>query len=246
MQKLFLSFLLLWIMIFVLQCRTSSSSQIILTKDNDKEKPDRLSYWLYLPKGYSYHFEKYPLVLFLHGKGERGSDPNLLFIHGIPKQIKNGQDFPFLVLAPQLSIEQENWNEDELYLLLENIISKYKIDPDRIYLTGLSMGGNGVWKLAQKYPNYFAAIAPISGWGDVSQVCKLKEIPVSVFHGDRDAVVPPKNSIDMVERLKLCSKNITFTLYKDTGHDAWSSTYHSPEFYHWLLKQKRKPSEKKN
>ncbi|MCW4011906.1 MAG: alpha/beta hydrolase-fold protein, partial [Candidatus Bathyarchaeota archaeon] len=136
----------------------------------------KTKYLLYLPKGYSEE-EKYPLLVFLHGAGERGDDLELVKIHGPPKLIEAGHDFPFIVVSPQVSLD-EWWSPDTVVWLTKEIMENYSVDTERIYLTGLSMGGFGTWHTATKYPEMYAAIAPICGGGDPTKAHRIKDVPV--------------------------------------------------------------------
>jgi predicted peptidase len=119
------------------------------------------------------------------------------------------------------------------------VLADYRVDPDRIYLTGLSMGGSGTWTLAGEYPEYFAAIVPICGSGDPQDAKRLKELPIWVFHGAKDEAVPLSRSEEMVKALKEEGAEVKFTIYPEAGHDSWTETYNNPELYQWLLKHKR-------
>jgi predicted peptidase len=198
-----------------------------------------LDYLLYLPPGYDQK-QKWPLMLFLHGGGERGSDVNLVKKHGPPKLIDQGKQFPFIVVSPQCAKEQ-SWQPIELRALLDDVVAKYKVDLDRIYLTGLSMGGFGTWALAGYSPGRFAAIVPICGGGEASWAKRIAHIPVWVFHGAKDPGVPLRRSQEMVDALKKCGGKVNFTVYPDAGHDSWTATYNDPKVYEWLLQQKRQP-----
>lgn len=216
-------------------------NRLINKKLNKKETIEvNLNYLLYLPENYS-STQKFPLVIFLHGAGERGDDLEKVKMHGPPKLIKNGQKFPFILIAPQCP-EGRRWTHYllELSLLIDEIQSNYSVDEKRIYLTGLSMGGNGTWALAMYNPEKFAAIAPICGWTDDFEVCKLKNLPIWVFHGAKDLVVPIENSEKIVQALKNCgSDKIKFTIYPEATHDSWTETYNNPEFYEWLLSNQK-------
>ena len=181
-----------------------------------------LQYLLYLPYNYHSTGEKFPLVIFLHGSGERGSDLEKVKMHGPPKLVKNGKDFQFILIAPQCP-EGKRWTHLllELSILIDEIQTQYKADRNRIYLTGLSMGGQGTWTLAMYQPKRFAAIAPICGWSDTFEVCKLKNLPIWVFHGAKDQVVPLSYSENIVEALRKCgAEKIKFTIYPDANHDS--------------------------
>jgi len=200
----------------------------------------RLNYLLYLPAGYDADKKPWPLLVFLHGSGERGSDLENVKIHGPPKLIAEGKQFPFIVVSPQAP--RRRWDPVTLNALLDDVIAKYRVDKDRIYLTGLSMGGAGTWTLAGAYPDRFAAIVPICGGGDPADAPKLKDIPVWVFHGAKDEAVPLSRSEEMVKALREAgAKTVEFTVYPEAGHDSWSEAYADPKLYEWLLKQHRGP-----
>ncbi len=194
------------------------------------------NYLLYLPKDYSENNESYPLVLFLHGAGERGNDLEKVKVHGLPRLINEGKEFPFIVISPQCP-EEVFWSTDVLSALLDEIEANYRVDKNRIYVTGLSMGGHGTWSLALAEPNRFAAIAPVCGWSVPSVACTIKHLPIWVFHGAKDDVVPISASEIMVERLKSCDGNVKFTVYPEANHDSWTETYNNEELYKWFLEQ---------
>jgi len=195
------------------------------------------NYLLYLPKDYKDSMQQFPLVLFLHGIGERGTDIEKVKIHGLPKLISEGKEFPFIVVSPQCP-DDMFWNTDVLTALIDQIELKYRVDKSRIYVTGLSMGGNGTWSLALAQPNRFAAIAPVCGWSHPVDFCKIVHMPIWIFHGDKDLVVPLCFSTQIVEQLKACgASNVKFTIYPDVNHNAWTQTYNNEELYKWLLEQ---------
>jgi predicted peptidase len=197
-----------------------------------------LPYLLYLPKNTGK--KKLPLVMFLHGAGERGHTLDLVSVHGIPKLIKEGKDFGFIAVSPQCPVNSWWTKElDALQGLLEHVINTYNVDTKRVYLTGLSMGGMGTWQFAGTYPEYFAAIAPICGGGEWLSARMLGKIPVWAFHGDKDDVVPLEESERMVRFVKKAGGNAKLTVYKGVGHDSWTKTYNNPKFYAWLLSHKK-------
>jgi predicted peptidase len=198
-------------------------------------KSVELNYLLYLPKDYAKSKrERFPLLLFLHGSGERGSDLNKVKVHGPPKLIAHGQDFPFIIVSPQCP-DRGWWDADTLLALLDSIEKKYRVDKDREYSTGLSMGGFGTWALAAAAPDRFAAIVPISGAGDPADASKLKNVPIWAFHGAKDPTVPIQGDQEMVDAVKAAGGNIQFTIYPDGEHDVWTRTYENPEVFTWLL-----------
>jgi predicted peptidase len=200
-----------------------------------------IRYLLYLPKGYGENKEqKWPLMLFLHGAGERGSNLELVKKHGPPKLIEQGKDLPFIVVSPQCPSGRW-WTEqvDVLVALLDEVQSKYAVDPDRIYLTGLSMGGFGSWVLGCRHPERFAAIAPICGGGEWYLASRLRDVPVWAFHGARDNVVVLRESQDMVNALQRAGGNVQLTVYPEAQHDSWTETYNNPKLYEWFLSHRK-------
>jgi predicted peptidase len=198
----------------------------------------RLDYLLFLPEGYAKSKKRWPLMLFLHGAGESGTNLDKLKVLGPPKIVESKPDFPFILVSPQTS--REGWNPDTLNALLDEVIRKYRVDKDRVCLTGASMGGSGTWRLAAAHPEKFAAIVPLCGRGDPADAQKLARLPIWVFHGAKDPVVRIASENAMVEALKAAGANVKFTVYPDAGHDVWTETYNNPEMYEWLLKQKRR------
>ena len=197
----------------------------------------QMDYLIALPQDYDQQ-EKVPLVVFLHGAGERGRDLQKVKVHGPPKLIEAGKKFPFILVSPQCP-EGQWWQAHELIALLDEIESKYKVDKDRIYVTGLSMGGFGSWRLAAEIPQRIAAIAPICGGGDTSTARRLAKMPIWVFHGAKDTAVPLDLSQSMVDAITKAGGTPKLTIYPEAGHDSWTESYNNPEFYEWLLKQKR-------
>lgn len=198
-----------------------------------------LKYLLYLPEGYEASGEKkWPLVLFLHGAGESGDNVEKVKAHGLPKVIEAGKSFPCIVVSPQSP--GMGWRPEVLGALLDEIEANYRVDSDRVYLTGLSMGGFGTWALAASQPGRFAALVPICGGGRTADAEKVKDIPIRVYHGAKDPVVPLRRSEEMVEALEAAgAKDVKITVYPDAAHDSWTQTYDDPALYEWLFQQKR-------
>jgi predicted peptidase len=199
--------------------------------------PLTMDYLLFLPQDYDKK-DSCPLMLFLHGAGERGDDLELVKKHGPPKIVETKKDFPFILVSPQCQPKRW-WEPLALTALLDDVAAKYKVDEDRIYVTGLSMGGFGTWSLASHTPDRFAAIAPICGGGEPYWTKRFVHLPVWVFHGAKDFLVPLRRSEEMVEALNRHGGNVKLTVYPDADHDAWTETYDNPELYEWLLQQKR-------
>ncbi len=197
-------------------------------------------YLLHLPEGYERGRKRWPLLLFLHGAGERGNDLELVKKHGPPRLVAEGHDLPFLVVSPQCP-SRRWWSDDVLAALLDDAIARYRVDERRVYLTGLSMGGYGTWSLACERPERFAAIAPICGGGNRLLAHRLKDLPVWAFHGAQDDVVPLAETEKMVDAVKASGGKAKLTVYPHAGHDSWTATYANPALYKWLLKHRRPP-----
>lgn len=199
-----------------------------------------VNYLLSLPDGYRQDTtKKWPLLLFLHGSGERGDDLEKVKKHGPPKLIEQGKKFPFIVVSPQASRREQGWSTADLYALLQDCKQKYRVDADRIYLTGLSMGGFGTWSLAIEHPEEFAAIVPICGGGDTTNIWKLRNTAVWCFHGAKDNNVPLALSQKMISALQVYNTSPKLTVYPDAEHDSWTVTYNNDSLYQWLLLQKK-------
>ena len=197
----------------------------------------KIDYLLFLPQGYEKSRQRWPLMQFLHGSGESGTNLAKVKTHGPPKVVESKPDFPFILVSPQS--DGRGWNSDTLNALLNEVIRKYRVDKHRIYLTGLSMGGSGTWMLAAAHPERFAAIVPICGRGNPADATKLAALPIWVFHGAKDGTVPVQRSRNMVEAVRAAGGNVKFTEYPEAKHDCWTESYNNPELYKWLLAQKR-------
>ena len=206
---------------------------------NEVKAPDKLNFLLSLPKGYEAEGEKkWPLVVFLHGSGERGDEVQKVGIHGPPKRVREGAEFPFILVAPQCP-EGTWWTEQPVLELIDHLEATYRVDASRIYLTGLSMGGYGTWHFATLAPHRFAAIAPVCGGGVPYRMREIPHLPVWVFHGAKDKVVALEESERLVEALhKIGNKKVKFTVYPEAAHDSWTETYQNPELYEWFLAQR--------
>jgi predicted peptidase len=225
--------------------RTQMAEQFKLTRKQTLEA----NYLLFLPQGYDAQAEKrWPLMLFLHGSGERGTNIWLVTKHGPPKDVTEHPDFPFILVSPQCPPNQI-WSDEVVMALRDEIISHYRVDTSRVYLTGLSMGGYGTWNTGLRHPEKFAAIAPICGGGDVISLVvgkdkegdALKTLGIWAFHGAKDPVVPVEESQRMITACKKFGiKDLKLTIYPEAQHDAWTETYKNPELYQWLLQHQRK------
>jgi predicted peptidase len=200
------------------------------------------NYLLYLPENYEEKSDKkWPLILFLHGSGEQGDNVELLKKYGIPNIVESITDFQFIVVSPQCPNDTK-WvfQTDALNEFLDYVLSNYNVDLDRVYLTGLSLGGHGTYKLAAEHPEKFAAIAPVCGHQYLEGVDSIKTLPVWVFHGAKDTVINVKESEEMVDALKVLGCDVRFTVYPEAHHDSWTETYNNLELYNWFLNHKKK------
>jgi predicted peptidase len=203
----------------------------------------KVNYRYLLSKPESYETDakkKWPLVIFLHGAGERGNDLEQIKKHGPPKLIATGQKFPAVIASLQCP-PNELWNPHGVKAVTDHLIKTERIDTSRVYLTGLSMGGFGTWETAFEYPDTYAAIAPICGGAGVRWVTaeRIKHLPAWIFHGDKDGTVPVENSHNIHDALKKIGAPVKLTIYPGVGHDSWTATYDNPEFWKWLFEQKR-------
>jgi predicted peptidase len=183
---------------------------------------------------------KKPLIVFLHGSGEKGNDLEKVKVHGPFKYLKTN-NIDAYVLAPQCP-EGEYWDSETLYRLIQKVVKDNNIDEKRIYLTGLSMGGWGAWNLAFAHPEMFAALVPVCGFVDrvpMLENCKIKDIPTRIFHGLLDDVVDVSYSTTIYKKLKPCSKDISLTIFDDANHDSWTRVYDNSAIYDWMLQQKK-------
>lgn len=203
---------------------------------------EKFGYLLFLPKDYGKDERKWPVMLFLHGAGERGDDLKLVKVHGPPKIVEQRPDFPFIVVSPQCATNHWWPGDVQQHLLtelLDHVLMRFNADPQRVVVTGLSMGGFGSWTLTARHPNRFAAAVPICGGGDPDDAPKLKNLPFWVFHGAKDVGVPLKLSEDMVSAIQKVGGNAKLTVYPEAGHDSWTETYNNQAVYDWLLAQRR-------
>lgn len=212
------------------------AQSVEVTIAGNKRAPVR--YLLFLPKDYAKQ-ESWPLMLFLHGAGERGDDIELVKKWGPPASVAKKPDFPFVLVSPQCPTGRY-WDVEELAQLVAHVADAHHVDKNRMVVTGLSMGGYGSWGLVARYPNLFAAAVPICGGGDPASAEKIKDIPIWAFHGDKDDVVPLEQTTLMIDAIMKAGGTPRITVYPGVGYNSWSATYDNPEVYQWLLAQRRK------
>ncbi|HZZ81990.1 MAG TPA: alpha/beta hydrolase-fold protein [Gemmataceae bacterium] len=208
-------------------------------KDKDKD----IKYIVFVPKAYD-GTKEFPVILFLHGAGESGTDGKKQAAVGLGKAIRNKKEsFPFIVVFPQS--QKGGWGANSAegkraIAILEQVEKDYKTDKKRVYLTGLSMGGFGTWSMAAAYPNRWAAIAPICGGGDVKSAAKIKDLPIWCFHGDADTAVKVERSREMIKAIKDAGGKPRYDEYPKVGHNSWDRAYGNAELYEWFLKHSTK------
>jgi predicted peptidase len=230
----------------------------LLEKRVFKDGKASLPYRLMKPADYD-KASRYPLVVFLHGAGERGTDNDKQLVHGVAEfaRAANRKKYPCFLIAPQCP-DGKRWVEvdwsakshtqplepsEPARLVLgsiEAVKKEFSIDTKRIYLTGLSMGGFGTWDLLARQPKLFAAAIPICGGGDPATAKKIAKIPIWAFHGDRDGAVIPQRSREMMAALEKAGGKPKYTEYRGVGHDSWTRTYRDPAVLAWLFQQKQK------
>lgn len=218
-------------------CSAVSAQEIRANFSENVTKNESISYILDYPQGSK---NPVPLIVFLHGSGERGNNLEIVKNHS-PFTYKNLIKEPVAILAPQCP-ENVWWDTAAIYDLVKNIQQKYKVDASRIYLTGLSMGGWGTWKLANEHPELFAAVVPVCAPADRwmhATLPRYKGLPIKIFHGGNDDIVSPMNSIEMYQDLKKINPETTLTIFPDDNHNSWDSTYSNPKLYDWMLAQQK-------
>ena len=236
--------IILRFIIAVLVLNTLGNSQQRKIKLDIMDKNDiSLNYLFYLPEDYKDDKEKkWPMILFLHGMGERGDDLELVKIHGIPKIVNSKKDFSFIAVSPQCPIEFV-WRDKEMLIALESLLLKlvknFRIDKSRVYATGLSMGGRGTWAIAAYRPDLFAAAAPICGGADLELLKNALDVPFWIFHGDADSVVPVEYSQNAFKLLVSKNNKHRYTEYKDVNHNSWDYVFKEEDYFKWMFSKSK-------
>ncbi|XXT25376.1 hypothetical protein WME94_27995 [Sorangium sp. So ce429] len=242
------------------------SSEAVLVERSLPCSTGAIGYLEHLPSDYATSgAQRYPTMIFLHGNGERGRDLDDVTTHGPPKHIKNGHTMEFtvdgkterfIVISPQLSSPSGQYPVPWLTCVVDHTLAEYRVDPDRLYITGLSLGGFGTYTAATSaaLAPKIAAIAPIAGGGTESKACVIADnhIAVWAFHGDADTTVTLSKGRAMIDAINACDPPPDppplFTVYPGVGHNSWDRayntghTYHDPNVYEWLLRQRRRGS----
>ena len=253
---------LLFVICQLFQSCSAQSKYRLIDAQQETVLKDIYSYYLYYPENYEddinvvstdsisdkkeikkFPEKKFPLLLFLHGGGESGESLVKVKGNGPPKLIAQGKKFPFLILAPQNPHKKMWWDVRAVKQLLDTVVANNKVDPSRIYLTGLSRGGGAAWEMAVQYPETFAAMAVVCGMTPLPYASWIdKRMPIWVFHGIDDESIPISESDTMVEKLREMGYDVRFTRYKGVGHESWIQAYDTETLYDWFVAQKRRSS----
>ncbi len=232
-------------MVLMLAVTAAGSPQRAVDFSTTITRKVTLDYLLSLPQGYAEDpSRRWPLIVFLHGSGERGTEIERVKTNGLPQRLDEGFGLPAVVISPQCPQDAswtDGWIVEGLDALIDDAMVRYRVDPRRVILTGLSLGGYGTWALGAAHPEKFAALAPVCGGGDPDLAYRLRRIPIWAFHGADDPVVPVAETRRMVEALARYHGDIRVTIYPDTGHDSWIQAYDDPALYDWMLAQVKTP-----
>ena len=214
---------------------------ISLSVQGQNKQKANYKYLVYLPKDYSATTKTYPLMIYLGGGSQRGDDLNKLKTFGPPALISKGQDFDFIIISPQCP-EGKTWTSENWFdSLSTSLIPKYRIDSNRVYVTGISIGGYGTWQVAMDYPDKFAAIIPLCGGvndSDTLNISKIKHLPVWTFHGMTDDIIPIEETERVFKKLKVLKSPVKFTRIKNGDHGI-QYLYEDPKIYKWMLRQRK-------
>ncbi len=249
------------ILFFVLAITLASAEHVSAQQVFKTTPTSTIAFYQYLPSDYNSNSNKYPVVIFLHGIGERG--PNTTDIAtleaniykvaklGPPMYVKNGTQFPFILISPQLKSNYGTWPSSYVMEVINYVKTYLRIDEKRIYITGLSLGGGGTWVTVQDHADLFAATAPVcGGYNSPSKAPNIarENLPVWGFHGDKDTVVPMSKTVNMINAINACTPKPSplakLTIYTGVAHNAWSYAYrtdhsmHNPNVYEWMLSYK--------
>ncbi len=199
-----------------------------------------INYLLYTPKDYTGSNKTYPLVVWLHGGDQGGSDVEKLRRSGLPKLIEGGREFPFMVFSPQNPSEELLYPIERVASVLASVVADHRVDRSRIYLIGYSRGGFGAWSMAEQFPQTFAAVVPIAGGGIRHYLNRTNEKTAFwAFHGSRDEVIPLSDTVVLVQRLQELKRNVRLTVFEDTNHEEVEAKVLGDEaMWTWLLQQK--------
>lgn len=204
----------------------------------------RIDYLLYLPAGYDdpgRAGQRWPLIVYMHGVGENGGDATRIAnVPGLPQAIEQGLDIPAIVVSPHNTGKfNDLWHTDAMLALIESLEQQYRIDPNRVYLTGISLGGYTAWSMASVNPERYAAIVPVAAWGYPAEIGRMAGVSVWAFHGSNDIIVPARFHRSLVDAHQTAGGDARWTLLEGRGHDAGRDVYTDMAMYEWLLSQRR-------
>lgn len=254
-MRIFLRFALCFLFIHFCTLKSQTAWEALFAKKTFSSASGKLPFRLYVPDSIN---ENLPLLVFLHGAGERGTDNEKQLLHGVKYFMLDSikEQYKCIIVAPQCP-ENKRWVEVDwklqkhiipenistplnlTFLMLDSLIKEYPIDTDRIYITGISMGGFGTWDAMARRPDFFAAAMPVCGGGDENTACLLKNIPIKAFHGKLDKLVVPARTTNMVNAIKKCNGNAESLIFANLGHFCWDNVYSNVENIRWLFTQKK-------
>lgn len=202
-----------------------------------KSVPAQMDYLLFVPQDYDKSERKWPLLLYLHGSGECGTNLNMLKRNGPTKHVLTHPEFPFILVAPQTL---GGFDDHAVMRLLDDVAHQYRVEKSQVYITGVSMGGGATWNIAANHTDQFAAVVPVSGVPYAGDAAKLATLPIWVFHGARDNIISVEFSRKMVAALKAAGGTVKYTEFPKSHHNIWAKVYEDPELYTWLLAQRKR------
>ncbi|MCO8121143.1 prolyl oligopeptidase family serine peptidase [Stieleria sp. TO1_6] len=233
-------FLRLAFVVAAVAAAADSAPPQTLQRSPDQTRPG-LNYWISVPDVDQAESEQRPaLLLFLHGGGEGGGTADLVKKHGPPRLIDQGKRFPCLVISPQNPSKSQHWDDQQLIELVDHVCAKFNVDPTRVYLTGMSRGCYGGWRLLVQHPNRFAAFVGVCGGGLAPYVKRVADVPIRLYHGDQDRSIPLEESQRMCAAHRAAGGDCQLTIYPGVGHDAWEQAYADDQMYQWLFAQRRR------
>lgn len=207
-----------------------------------REPLGKLQYSVILPRGYADETNRmWPMVLYLHGIGESGNNLEKVLRFGPPRLMTQGRELPCIVVSPQLPRDYFWFRESNAVLeVLEEVMSRYRIAPDRVHVTGNSMGAFGAILLAAREPQRFASLVPVCGGVDYVDSLRLRDVPVWAFHGEDDPIIPVEESVRLVRLVKNIGGTAKLTVYPGIGHNCWDKAYNEPGLWEWILAQRKR------
>ncbi|MEM7602740.1 MAG: hypothetical protein AAF357_15155, partial [Verrucomicrobiota bacterium] len=231
------------ILVFVSDISTADSLRKMTAETRVRQEGEPWRYFLFLPSGYTdSELANWPMVLWLHGRSLRGDDLEQLRRYGPPSFLEKRPDFPFVVICPQLP--DGSWPAEGLNRLLDECLETYRIDEDRIILTGDSLGAMGAWTFAGMFPNRFAALSPVTAHGPMSVADRLTHLPIRAWHGDSDEAVPMEPHVELIEKIQSLGGDAKIKIIKDGTHaSVIGMNWRDPEWLDWIERQRREPDE---